>query len=91
MDQGRQGRQAVLSQRRGAGALGRSHGQLTNYAHTARDCGVDAQTVKEHYQIIEDTLLGRRIFPFAKRARRRILRATPKFRLFDVGVATHPA
>lgn len=28
-------------------AMGYSHGKLTNYANIARDCGVDAKTVKE--------------------------------------------
>ena len=72
-------------------ALGYSHGQLTNYANVARDCGVDAKTVKEYYQILEDTLLGSFIWPFAKQARRQIVRATPKFYLFDVGVAAYLA
>ena len=31
-------------------ALGYSHGELTNYANIARDCGVSAKTVKEYYQ-----------------------------------------
>jgi uncharacterized protein len=72
-------------------ALAYSHGQLTNYANIARDCGVDAKTVKEYYQILEDTLLGSFIWPFAKKARRQIVRATPKFYLFDVGVAAYLA
>jgi len=72
-------------------ALAYSHGQLTNYANVARDCGVDAKTVKEYYQILEDTLLGTFIWPFAKKSRRQIVRSTPKFYLFDVGLATHIA
>ena len=36
-------------------AMGFSHGELTNYANIARDCGVDAKTVKEYYQILGDT------------------------------------
>ena len=72
-------------------ALALSHGQLTNYANIARDCGVDAKTVKEYYQILEDTLLGTFIGPFAKKVRREIVRSTPKFYLFDVGLATHLA
>ena len=39
-------------------SMGYSHGELTNYANIARDCGVDAKTVKEYYQILVDTLLG---------------------------------
>ena len=39
-------------------ALAFSNGGLVNYANVARDCGVDAKTVKEYYQILSDTLLG---------------------------------
>jgi len=68
-------------------ALGYSHGELTNFSNIARDCGVDAKTVKEYYQIIIDTLLGRMVEPFKKRQSRQIITKTPKFYLFDVGVA----
>jgi uncharacterized protein len=68
-------------------AMGYSHGELTNYANIARDCGVDAKTVKEYYQILVDTLLGRMIEPFKKRQDRGVISRAPKFYLFDVGVA----
>ena len=68
-------------------AVGYSHGQLTNYANIARDCGVDAKTVREYYQILSDTLLGRMVAPYRRRQDRRVLSRTPKFYLFDVGVA----
>ena len=68
-------------------AVGYSHGQLTNYTNIARDCGVDAKTVREYYQILSDTLLGRMVPPYRKRQDRRVLSRTPKFYLFDVGVA----
>ena len=68
-------------------AMGYSHGQLTNYANIARDCGVDAKTVKEYYQILVDTLLGTTVEPFHRRATRQVITKAPKFFLFDVGVA----
>ncbi|MDN5940263.1 MAG: AAA family ATPase [Nitrospira sp.] len=68
-------------------AMGYSHGELTNYSNIARECGVDSKTVKEYYQILEDTLLGIRISPFKKRQSRQIIGQAPKFYLFDVGVA----
>ena len=68
-------------------AVGYSHGQLTNYANIARDCGADAKTVREYYQILCDTLLGRMVLPYRRRQDRRVLSRTPKFYLFDVGVA----
>jgi uncharacterized protein len=68
-------------------AMGYSHGDLTNYAHVARDCGVDAKTVKEYYQILVDTLLGTFVEPWKRRQERQVIGKTPKFYLFDVGVA----
>jgi len=68
-------------------AAGFSHGQLTNYADIARDCGVDSKTVKEYYQILADTLLGRMVAPFKRRQNRQVITKAPKFYLFDVGVA----
>lgn len=68
-------------------AMGYSHGELTNYSNIARDCGVDSKTVKEYYQILVDTLMGRFITPFKKRQSRQVIGRAPKFYLFDVGVA----
>ena len=67
-------------------ALGPSHGELTNYANIARDCGVDAKTVKAYYEILVDTLLGRFVEPYARRRSRQVITRAPKFYLFDVGV-----
>jgi predicted AAA+ superfamily ATPase len=67
--------------------MGYSHGELTNYANISRDCGVDAKTVKEYYQILCDTLLGRMVLPYKKRQERQVISKAPKFYLFDVGVA----
>jgi predicted AAA+ superfamily ATPase len=68
-------------------AMGYSHGELTNYANISRDCGVDAKTVKEYYQILCDTLLGRLVLPYKRRQERQVIGRAPKFYLFDVGVA----
>lgn len=68
-------------------AMGYSHGELTNYSNIARDCGVDSKTVKEYYQILVDTLLGRYVTPFKKRQSRQVVSRAAKFYLFDVGVA----
>lgn len=64
-----------------------SHGELINYSNIARDCGVDSKTVKEYYQILVDTLLGAYLPPYRKKMGRDIISSTPKFYLFDVGVA----
>jgi predicted AAA+ superfamily ATPase len=68
-------------------SMGYSHGELTNYANIARDCGVNSKTVKEYYQILADTLLGVMIDPFKKRQHRQVISKAGKFYLFDVGVA----
>jgi len=68
-------------------ALGFSHGEILNFSSLARDCGVDSKTVKEYFQILEDTFLGTMIEPFARRRSRAIITRAPKFYLFDVGVA----
>jgi len=68
-------------------AMGYSHGELTNYTNVARECGVDAKTVKEYYQILIDTLLGCRVEPFSRRQGRDVITKSSKFYLFDVGVA----
>jgi len=68
-------------------AMGYSHGELTNYSNIARDCGVDSKTVREYYQILVDTLLGKMVAPFKRRQDRKVISRTPKFYLFDVGVA----
>jgi len=68
-------------------AMGYSHGELVNYANIARDCGVDAKTVKEYFLILCDTLLGRLVLPYKKRQERQVISKAPKFYLFDVGVA----
>ena len=68
-------------------ALSFSHGELVNCANIARDCGVDAKTVREYFQILVDTLLGVFVEPFARRRSRAVLIRTPRFYLFDVGLA----
>lgn len=60
---------------------------MINYSNIARDCGVDSKTVKEYYQILVDTLLGRFVLPFKPRQARQVISHAPKFYLFDVGVA----
>lgn len=70
-------------------AISHSHGELTNFANIARDCGVDAKTVREYYQILVDTLLGYFLDPYIKHVGREIITSTPKFYLFDVGLANY--
>jgi uncharacterized protein len=69
-------------------ALAYSHGQQINHSNIARDCGINANTVKAYFQILVDTLIGYEIYPYSKKIGRDIITATPKFYLFDVGVVS---
>jgi predicted AAA+ superfamily ATPase len=65
---------------------GASNGLLLNYTSIGSDAGVPPRTVREHYQLLDDTLLGFQLKPFQKTTKRKPV-ATSKFYLFDVGVA----
>jgi len=65
-----------------------TNGELTNYNNIASECGVSAPTVKEYFRILEDTLIGRMLPAFRKRAKRRLIGA-PKFFFFDIGIVAH--
>lgn len=67
------------------GAAALSDGALVNFANIARECGVSAPTVKDHFGILEDTLLGRWLPAYTRRPKRRVIGA-PKFYFADVGV-----
>lgn len=48
---------------------------------------MDAKTIKQYFQILEDTLIGYHVYPFKVRSGRKDIVSAPKFYLFDVGVA----
>jgi predicted AAA+ superfamily ATPase len=64
--------------------------ELTNFSNIARECGVASSTVRDYYEILEDTLIGTFVPAYTKRAKRRVTHA-PKFYFRDVGVANHLA
>lgn len=62
--------------------------EIVNYTNIASEVHVDAKTVKSYFEILVDTLLGRFIEPLTtKQGSRKALVVTPKFYLFDPGVA----
>jgi predicted AAA+ superfamily ATPase len=65
-----------------------SNGEMVNNQNIASECGVSGPTVKQYFQILEDTLLGRFIEVYRRRPKRRVIRS-PKFYFFDVGVANY--
>ncbi|RME22831.1 MAG: ATP-binding protein [Deltaproteobacteria bacterium] len=68
--------------------VGLTHARELNFTSVARECGVSAATVRNYYQILEDTLMGFRLEPWRHRKRMRLVE-TSKFYLFDTGVALY--
>jgi len=60
-------------------------GGALSYATIARDCGVSPHTVRDYFEILVDTLLGRYLPAYVRRPKRRIIQA-PKFYFADVAV-----
>ena len=63
-------------------------GEMVNYNDIASDCMVSANTIKEYFSILEDTLIGYMIPAYTKKLSRRLVQA-PRFYLFDVGLTNH--
>ena len=64
--------------------------EILNMSNVARETGVAVSTVRDHYQILVDTLLGAFLPAFTNRPKRRTTQA-PKFYFRDVGVVNHLA
>lgn len=62
------------------------NGQQVNFSQIGSDAQVPPRTVTDYFQLFEDTLIGSLLPPF-RRSRSRKAVATPKFYLFDTGVA----
>lgn len=62
-----------------------SDAEVVNFSTIARDCGVSSQTIKQYFQILEDTLLGNWLPAYRKRPKRRVA-VSPKFYFSDIGV-----
>lgn len=65
---------------------GLTNGEQVNFTAVGSDTGIPPRTVREHYQILEDTLVGY-LLPTFQKTRKRKPVSTPKFYFFDVGVA----
>lgn len=63
-----------------------SNGQMINFANIANDAGVHPSTIREYYQVLEDTLMGFALPPWTHSRKRKAIQ-TAKFYFFDVGVA----
>ncbi len=65
-----------------------SNGEMIVFKNIAQDCGIDHRTVKEYFEILNDTLIGYLIPGFTATKKRRAIQA-PKFYFFDVGIANY--
>ncbi len=62
-----------------------SQASVLNMSSVARDIGINARTVSNYFDLLEDMLLSYRLSVFSKRAKRKLI-DHPKFYFFDVGV-----
>lgn len=62
-----------------------SNGEQVNFTNIASDCGVYSSTVRNYFQILEDTLIGYFLPVFQKKPKRRVTKS-PKFYFFDLGI-----
>ncbi len=60
-------------------------GEQLNYQKIGNDAQVSGNTVRDYFDILEDTLIADRIYPFKPVESRKFV-STPKFYFFDVGV-----
>lgn len=60
-------------------------GGLVNYSSFAAETGVASKTIREYYQVLEDTLVAFAVPPYTRSARKRLTRH-PIYHLFDLGV-----
>jgi uncharacterized protein len=63
-----------------------TNGQIVNYSKIASDVGVSVPTIREYYQILEDTLIGFTL-PAWLNSKKRKAASSGKFYLFDIGVS----
>lgn len=61
------------------------NGEQLNFSNIARDVQLSSVTVKEYFQILEDTLIGSFLHAFHYSERKK-LKIAPKFYFFDTGV-----
>ena len=65
-----------------------SQGSVLNFSEIARETGIKWKVVESYFDILEDLLLGSKLYVFKKKAKRKTI-AHSKFYYFDVGVYRH--
>ncbi|MAP24624.1 MAG: AAA family ATPase [Rickettsiales bacterium] len=69
--------------------LGFCQGEMLNFTSIGRECGINTRTARSYFDILEDMYIGYFLYPYRKKAKRQTIQETPKFYLFDTGVANH--
>ncbi len=62
------------------------NGSVINYTKIGNDAQVHPNSVKEHFEILQDTLLAKMLLPWNKGKKRKAI-ATPKFYFIDCGIS----
>lgn len=62
-----------------------SNAEQINYSSFANDAQISGTTAKEYFQILDDTLIGKIVFPFMHTKKRKAV-TSPKFYFFDCGI-----
>jgi predicted AAA+ superfamily ATPase len=65
---------------------GMCNGELLNYTKVGSDASIPPRTVRDHFQLLEDTLVAH-LLPAFRNTKSRKPVATAKFYFFDVGIA----
>ena len=66
---------------------GFENGNILNFNNISREVGAHSKTIKEYFQILEDTLIGFFLRPYSKSFRKKLV-SHPKFYFFDCGIVT---
>jgi predicted AAA+ superfamily ATPase len=67
-----------------------SDSEILVYKNIASDCGVSLNTVRSYFEILEDTLIGRKLESYTARPKRKVIHA-PKFYYFNVALVNYLA
>lgn len=65
---------------------GSCNGQQVNFTEIGNDAQVKPRTVREYFQVLDDTLLAYQLHPFQHTSKRKPV-ATAKLYFFDIGIA----
>lgn len=66
-------------------AAAQNNGEMINFTKVANDAQLRPNTVRDYYQILQDTLIGNMLNSWQKSQKRKAIQ-TPKFYFFDLGV-----